>query len=94
MGQTQVPNGGENKIDEHKTALHLLGGIVLEGRLITGDAMFCECDLSQQIIDVHGHYLWFVKENQPTLLNDIKSHSPHQSMSLSPPKQRRIWDSA
>jgi DDE_Tnp_1-associated/Transposase DDE domain len=73
LAQTQVPNGGENKTNEHKTALRLLRGIVLEGRLITGDAMFCQRDLSQQIIDAHGHYLWFVKENQPTLLNDIKS---------------------
>jgi DDE_Tnp_1-associated/Transposase DDE domain len=73
LAQTQVPNGGENKTNEHKTALQLLRGIVLGGRLITGDAMFCQRDLSQQIIDAHGHYLWFVKENQPTLLNDIKS---------------------
>jgi hypothetical protein len=73
LAQKQVPNGGENKTNEHKTALQLLRGIVLEGRLVTGDAMFCQRDLSQQIIDAHGHYLWFVKDNQPTLLNDIKS---------------------
>ena len=73
LAQTQVPNGGENKTNEHKTALQLLRGIVLEGRLVTGDAMFCQRDLSQQIIDAHGHYLWFVKDNQPTLLNDIKA---------------------
>jgi hypothetical protein len=73
LAQKQVPNGGENKTNEHKTALQLLRGIVLQGRLVTGDAMFCQRDLSQQIIDAHGHYLWFVKDNQPTLLNDIKS---------------------
>ena len=72
LAQTAVPNGGENKTNEHKTALRLLEGIVLEGRLVTGDAMFCQRDLSQQVIDAQGHYLWFVKENQPTLLNDIK----------------------
>jgi hypothetical protein len=73
LAQTQVPNGGENKTNEHKTALKLLRGIVLEGRLVTGDAMFCQRDLSQQVIDARGHYFWFVKENQPTLLNDIKA---------------------
>ena len=73
LAQKQVPNGGENKTNEHKTALQLLRDIVLQGRLVTGDAMFCQRDLSQQIIDAHGHYLWFVKDNQPTLLNDIKS---------------------
>ena len=73
LAQTQVPNGGENKTNEHKTALQLLRGIVLEGRLITGDAMFCQRDLSQLVIDGRGHYLWFVKENQPTLLHDIRT---------------------
>jgi len=42
LAQTQVPNGGENKTNEHKTAVQLLRGIVLEGRAITGDAMFCQ----------------------------------------------------
>jgi hypothetical protein len=73
LAQTAVPNGGENKTNEHKTALRLLEGIVLEGRLVTGDAMFCQRDLSQQVIDTQGHYLWFVKENQPTLLHDIEA---------------------
>jgi DDE_Tnp_1-associated len=72
LAQTAVPDGGENKTNEHKTALRLLAGLVLEGRLVTGDAMFCQRDLSQQVINEKGHYLWFVKENQPTLLNDIK----------------------
>ncbi len=72
LAQTPVPNGGENKTNEHKTALRLLAGMVLEGRLVTGDAMFCQRDLSQQVINQKGHYLWFVKENQPTLVNDIK----------------------
>jgi hypothetical protein len=72
LAQTAVPNGGENKTNEHKTALRLLEGLVLEGRLVTGDAMFCQRDLSQQVLNEKGHYLWFVKENQPTLLNDIK----------------------
>jgi hypothetical protein len=72
LAQTAVVNGGENKTNEHKTALGLLEGMVLEGRLVTGDAMFCQRDLSQQVIEEKGHYLWFVKENQPTLLNDIQ----------------------
>ena len=73
LAQTRVPNDGEDKTNEHKTALQLLRGVVLEGRLVTGDVMFCPRDLSQQIVDAHGHYLWFVKDNQPTLLNDIKA---------------------
>jgi hypothetical protein len=85
LAQTAVPNGGENKTNEHKTALRLLEGLVLEGRLVTGDAMFCQRDLSQQIINDKGHYLWFVKENQPTLLNDIKmAFAPSAEGAFSP----------
>lgn len=73
VAQTEVPHGGVDKTNEHKTALRLLKGLVLEGRLITGDAMFCQRDLSQEILDAKGHYLWFVKENQPTLLADIRA---------------------
>ncbi len=73
VAQTEVPQGGVDKTNEHKTALRLLKGLVLEGRLITGDAMFCQRDLSQEILDAKGHYLWFVKENQPTLLADIQA---------------------
>lgn len=73
VAQAEVPHGGVDKTNEHKTALRLLKGLVLEGRLITGDAMFCQRDLSQEILDAKGHYLWFVKENQPTLLADIRA---------------------
>jgi hypothetical protein len=73
LAQMEVPQGGVDKTNEHKTALRLLRRLVLEGRLITGDAIFCQRDLSQEVLDAKGHYLWFVKENQPTLLADIKA---------------------
>jgi hypothetical protein len=71
LAQAAVPNGAEEKTNEHKTAIPLLQGVDVKRRVITGDAMFCQRDLSQQIIDAGGHYLWFVKDNQPTLLGDI-----------------------
>lgn len=73
VAQAEVPSGGLDKTNEHKAALRLLAGMVLEGRLITGDAMFCQRDLSRQIVDDGGHYLWIVKDNQPTLLADIQA---------------------
>jgi predicted transposase YbfD/YdcC len=45
-----VPNSGEEKTNEHKAVLLLLEGLVLEGRLVTGDAMFCQRDFCQQAI--------------------------------------------
>ena len=32
-----------------------------------GDAMFCQRDLCQEIIDNQGHYFFVVKDNQPSL---------------------------
>ena len=68
-----MPGGGAEKTNEHKAALRLLSGLVLEGRLVTGDAIFCQRDLSRQILDGGGHYFWVVKDNQPTLLADIQA---------------------
>ena len=73
VAQAEVPSGGQDKTNEHKAALRLLAGLVLEGRLITGDAIFCQRDLSREVLDGGGHYLWVVKDNQPTLLADIQA---------------------
>jgi hypothetical protein len=73
VAQAEVPSGGQDKTNEHKAALRLLPGLVLEGRLITGDAIFCQRDLSREVVAAGGHYLWFVKGNQPTLLADIQA---------------------
>jgi hypothetical protein len=73
LAQAAVPNGAEEKTNEHKAALPLLKGVGLERRVVTGDAMFCQRDLSRQVVDAGGHYLWFVKDNQPTLLRDIEA---------------------
>ena len=71
--RTKKERSSVGDVNEHKTALRLVRRLVLEGRLITGDAMFCQRDLSQEVLDAKGHYLWFVKENQPSLLADIKA---------------------
>jgi predicted transposase YbfD/YdcC len=59
------------KTNEHKAALELLLGMVLEGRVITGDAMFCQREVCQQIRDRGGHYFFVVKDNQPALRESI-----------------------
>jgi hypothetical protein len=73
VAQMAVPSGVEDKTNEHKAALGLLDRTNLKGRVITGDAIFCQRDLSRQILDDGGHFVWFVKENQPTLLDDIRA---------------------
>ena len=63
LSQTRV---GE-KTNEAKAALTLLHSLVLKGRVITADAMFCQREVCQTILQGGGHYLIVVKDNQPAL---------------------------
>ena len=66
-GCTLSQNRVDAKTNEAKAALELLRGLVLKGRVITADAMFCQREVCQQIREAEGHYLVVVKDNQPTL---------------------------
>jgi len=60
------------KTNEHKTAMSLLDLISVAGKVVVGDAMFCQRDLSRKIRVKKGDYLWAVKDNQPELLAAIE----------------------
>ncbi len=60
------------KTNEHKAALELLDLIPIKDKLLTGDAMFCQRDLSRKIRQKQGDYLWPVKDNQPEMLAAIE----------------------
>lgn len=49
------------KTNEHKAALDLLKTMVLKGKVIMGDAMFCQRDLCEQIVEDGGEYCFPVK---------------------------------
>lgn len=57
--------------NEHKTALRMLDVIPLEGKVVVGDAAFCQRDLSREISRRGGDWLWTVKDNQPELKANI-----------------------
>jgi hypothetical protein len=59
------------KTNEHKAALELLGILPVQGRILLGDAMFCQRDLCEKIIAEGGDYLFTVKGNQQGLETDI-----------------------
>lgn len=63
----------DEKTNEHKAVLELLKTIVLSHCVITGDALFCQREICQQIVDSGGDYLVIVKENQPNLRENIAS---------------------
>lgn len=68
LGQVAV----SAKSNEITAAAELIEMLVLEGLVITGDAMFTQRETAQKILAKGGHYLISVKGNQPSLLEDIK----------------------
>jgi DDE_Tnp_1-associated/Transposase DDE domain len=71
------------KTNEHKAALQLLGVLPLAGTVFLGDAMFCQRDLCAKIIEGGGDYLFFVKDNQPSLSIDIGSGLAYETQARS-----------
>lgn len=61
------------KTNEHKAALALLGVLPVQGRVVTGDAMFCHKDVCQAVRDGGGDYVFTVKGNQPSLAVDVQA---------------------
>lgn len=61
------------KTNEPKAALKLLETLVSKGRIVTGDALLCQREVCQNIIDSGGHYFFVIKDNQPSLKNAIAS---------------------
>lgn len=49
----------------------MLAALALQGAVVTGDAQFCQRDLCTQMLQQGGDYFFAVKENQPTLLDDL-----------------------
>lgn len=61
------------KTNEHKAALELIGILPIRGNVITGDAMFCQRDVCAKIVGEGGDYVFFAKDNQPSLVTDIRA---------------------
>jgi hypothetical protein len=74
----------DGKTNEHKASFELLKSLVLKSRVVVGDAIFCQRDLCQTILDSGGDYCFAVKENQPTLLREIQHEFAAQEAAFSP----------
>ena len=57
----------DDKTNEIPAARELLPTINLRGRVVTADALHCQRETAQHIIDSGGHYLLIVKDNQADL---------------------------
>lgn len=70
LGQEAV----EEKSNEITAIPALLERINVQGALVTIDAMGCNPNIAQSIVDAKADYLLAVKDNQPTLHTDVKSY--------------------
>lgn len=70
--------------NEQKAVLELLKQLVLTGRVVTADALHCQQETCQEIVDSGGHYVITVKDNQPTLQAAIAHEFAAQDAVFSP----------
>lgn len=66
----QVEVGG--KENEITAAPRVLKCLDLREKVVTGDALLAQRDLSRQIVAAGGDYVWTVKDNQSALRQDIQ----------------------
>jgi hypothetical protein len=71
LGQTAVPDS-TNEVGAFN---ELLAGLILEGRVITMDALLTQRKLAEAILQQGGHYVMIAKENQAELRKWIKALS-------------------
>jgi predicted transposase YbfD/YdcC len=70
LGQEAV----DEKSNETTAIPALLERIDVKGALVSIDAMGCNANIAQNILDAGADYLLAVKDNQPTLHSDVKSY--------------------
>lgn len=61
-----------SKENEIPAAPRVLQCLDLRGKVVTADALLTQRNLSVQIVEQGGDYLWTVKENQETLYHDLE----------------------
>ena len=77
----------ESKENEITAAPRVLSSLDLKGRIVCGDALFTQRDLSVQIVAQGGDYIWFAKDNQQQLREDVTRF-------FEPPRKAKGWHMA
>lgn len=80
LGQVAVANK-ENEISAAPTLIRQLD---LRQRVVCGDAMLTQRDISVEVLAQGGDYIWFLKDNQPTMKQDVTQF-------FKPPRQAAGW---
>jgi predicted transposase YbfD/YdcC len=74
----------EAKENEISAAPRVIASLDLRHRVVCGDAMFTQRNLSVEVLRQGGDYLWFLKDNQPQLHEEVAEF-------FVPPRQAPGW---
>jgi predicted transposase YbfD/YdcC len=72
VGVPLAQHAVDDKTNEITAVEPLLQALVLEGRIVTMDALLTQRHIAQTIVDKGGDYVMIVKENQPQWRADIE----------------------
>ncbi len=72
VGVTLTQYAVDDKTNEMTAVETILQRLVLDGRIVTMDALLTQRRVAQTIVDKGGDYVMIVKENQPQLRADIE----------------------
>jgi predicted transposase YbfD/YdcC len=92
LGLTLYQVGVEEKTNEIGAVTKLLDQLILTDRVITVDALLTQQDVSQTIIERGGHYVMVVKENQPSLLAEVRAAIEGIGFYTQPPQEAETVD--
>jgi predicted transposase YbfD/YdcC len=91
LAHEPIAAGTDKAEAELTVAPALLRRIDWHGRVLTGDALFCQRTLCQQVMAAGGDYVLLVKENQGTLYHDLALlFDPPPTVPAAPLTDRRV----
>jgi len=68
----------QEKVDEKSNEItaipSLLGWLDLRGNIVTIDAMGCQWEIANKIVNRNGNYIFSLKGNQGNLQDDVKTY--------------------
>lgn len=71
LAHEPIEHGTDKAEGELTVVPTLVARIDWRGRVFTGEALFCQRALGEQVVAADGDYVVLVKENQPTLYHDL-----------------------
>lgn len=83
LGLTLAQRGTDNKNNEIEAVRELLKELNIKGSIVVADALNCQKETAEIIVDGGADYLLCVKNNHPRLKCDIESHIQDEELQKS-----------